>query len=145
MVSPMEGRSRGYGTVYRRGKVWWLQYFVNGRQINESSGSNDEAEARRQLKVKVGEAAAGKAVAPGRATVGDLCALVIDDYRIRELRDAKVVEWRYKAHVEKVLGRLPASRFGSAQEKQYILQRKIAGASNATINRELSIVRRGMY
>lgn len=59
------------------------------------------------------------------------------------MRDAKVVEWKYKAHVEKVLGRLPASRFGSAQVKQYILQRQAAGASNATINRELSIVRRG--
>jgi integrase len=139
----MARRSRGTGTIYRRGNVWWLQYFVNGRKINVSSGSNDEAEARRQLKVKVGEAAAGKAILPGRATVGDLCSLVIDDNRLRELRDAKVVEWRYKAHVEKVLGRLPASRFGSAQEKQYILQRKIAGASNATINRELSIVRRG--
>jgi integrase len=80
---------------------------------------------------------------PGRATVADLCALVIDDYRIRELRDAKVVEWRYKARVEPVLGRLPASRFGSAQVKQYILQRQAAGASNATINRELSVVRRG--
>jgi integrase len=139
----MVRRSRGNGTVYRRGNVWWLQYFVNGRHLNESSGSSDEAEARRQLKVKVGETASGKAVLSGRATVGDLCALVIDDYRIRELRDAKVVEWRYKARVEKLLGRLPASRFGSAQMKQYILQRQAAGASNATLNRELSIVRRG--
>jgi integrase len=136
-------RSRGNGTVYRRGNVWWLQYFVGGRHLNESSGSTDEAEARRQLKVKIGETAAGKAILPGRATIGDLCALVMDDYRVRELRDAKVVEWRYKANVAKALGRLPASRFGSAQVKQYILQRQAAGASNATINRELSIVRRG--
>ena len=139
----MARRSRGNGTVYRRGNVWWLQYFVGGRHLNESSGSTDEAEARRQLKVKIGETAAGKAILPGRATVGDLCALVIDDYRLRELRDTKAVEWRYKANVKKPLGRLPASRFGSVQVKQYILQRQAAGASNATINRELSIVRRG--
>jgi integrase len=116
---------------------------VGGRHLNESSGSTDEAEARRQLKVKIGETAAGKAILPGRATIGDLCALVIDDYRLRELRDTKAVEWRYKANVKKPLGRLPASRFGSVQVKQYILQRQAAGASNATINRELSIVRRG--
>ena len=82
----MARRSRGNGTVYRRGNVWWLQYFVGGRHLNESSGSTEEGEARRQLKVNVGETAAGRAILPGRATVGDLCALVIDDYRLRELR-----------------------------------------------------------
>jgi integrase len=120
-----------------------LQYFIHGRQVVESSGTSDQAEARRQLKVKIGEAAAGKAVAPGRATIGDLCALVIDDNRQRNLRDAPHVQWRYEAHIKSVLGRLPASRFGSAQRRQYIAQRQSAGAAHATINRELAIVRRG--
>jgi integrase len=139
----MAGHTRGTGTIYRRGNIWWLQYFAGGRQINESCSSSDEAEARRQLKVKVGEAAAGKTVAPGRATIGDLCNLVIEDNRLRELRDAKVVEWRYKAHIESVLGHVAASRFGSAQVKQYIERRRAAGAENSTINRELAILRRG--
>jgi hypothetical protein len=41
-----------------------LQYFANGSQISETSGTSDEAEARRQLKVKVGETAAGKTTRP---------------------------------------------------------------------------------
>jgi integrase len=139
----MAGHTRGTGTVYLRGNVWWVQYFVNGRKVNESAQTTDEAEAQRQLKVKVGETAAGKTVLPGRATVADLCALVIEDNQMRELRDAKVVEWRFKAHIEDVLGHLPASRFGSAQVKQYILRRQAAKASNATVNRELAILRRG--
>jgi len=141
----MAGHRRGDGTVYlpKGRSIWKFSYFVNGRRIIVSSGSTDEAEARRQLRVKVGEKAAGRAVMPGRATVADLCALVIDDYRIRELRDAKVVRWRYKAHIEKLLGHLPASRFGSAQLRQYILQRQAGGASNATVNRELAILGRG--
>jgi hypothetical protein len=116
-VSTMAGHRRGDGTVYlpKGRSIWKFSYFVNGRRIIVSSGSTDEAEARRQLRVKVGEKAAGRAVMPGRATVADLCALVIDDYRIRELRDAKAVTWRYKAHIERLLGHLPASRFGSAQ------------------------------
>jgi hypothetical protein len=56
----MAGHTRGTGTTYKRGDVWWLQYFANGRQINQTSGTSNEAEARRQLKVKVCEAAAGK-------------------------------------------------------------------------------------
>ena len=50
----MAGHTRGTGTIYRRGNVWWLQYFANGQQINETSGTSNEAEARRQLKVKLG-------------------------------------------------------------------------------------------
>lgn len=80
---------------------------------------------------------------PEKATVGDLCALVIEDYRLRKLRDLKIVEWRYNAHVKPVLGSLPVSRFGSAQVKQYVKIRRQAEASDTTINRELSIVRRG--
>src|SRR6478672_3405713 len=109
----MAGHTRGTGTIYRRGNVWWLQYFANGQQINETSGTGNEAEARRQLKVKVGEVAAGKAVIPGSTTIGDLCALVMDNHRLRELRRTKVVEYVLNAHILPVLGRLPAARFGS--------------------------------
>jgi integrase len=139
----MAKHTRGNGTVYPRGNVWWLQYFLSGRHINESSGSTDEAEARRQLKVKVGGAAAGNAVLPGRATISDLCALVMDNHRLRELHETRNVQYQINAHVQPILGTLRASRFGPAQARQYILQRQAEGASNATINRELAVVRRG--
>ena len=57
-MTPVARKRHGSGTVYLRGNVWWKQYFVNGRKINESAKTSDEAEARRQLKVSVGEAAA---------------------------------------------------------------------------------------
>jgi integrase len=95
------------------------------------------------LKQRVGEVAAGRRTGPEKATVGDLCALVIEDYRLRKLRDLKTVEWRYNAHVKPVLGSLLVSRFGATQVKQYVKLRRDAGASDTTINRELSIVRRG--
>jgi integrase len=140
----MAGHRRGGGTVFRpKGRtIWRYSYFVNGRRITESSGSTDEAEAHRQLQVKLGEKASGKAVPPSRATIGDLCALVMDNHRMRELRRTKVVEYVLKAHILKALGRLPASRFGSFQIKAYIQQRQAEGASNATVNRELAIVGR---
>jgi hypothetical protein len=129
--------------VYLRGNIWWLQYFVGGRQINESSKSSDEAEARRQLKVKIGEAAAGQDVTPERATIADLCALVLADYRLRKLRDADTVNWRIEAHIKSPLGSLLASRFTPHQVRQYVELRRKGSASDATINRELAIIRRG--
>ena len=80
---------------------------------------------------------------PGSTTIGDLCALVMDNHRLRELRRTRMVEYVLNAHILPVLGRLPAARFGSAQVKQYILQRQEEGASNATMNRELALVGRG--
>ena len=124
-------------------RFWWVQYFVRGRIVSESSGFSDKADAENRLKQRIGEVAAGRRVGPERATVADLCALVIEDNQLRKLRDARHVEWRYASHIEPVLGSLLASRFGSAQVRQYVAQRRSGGASDATINRELAIVRRG--
>ena len=134
---------RGTGTLYRRGRIWWIQYFVHGRIVPESSGSTEKADAENLLKQRIGEVAAGRRVGPERATIADFCGLVIDDNRLRKLRDTKHVELRFKCHIEPTLGSLLASRFGSAQVRQYVSQRRADGASDATINRELAIVRRG--
>jgi len=120
-----------------------LQYFIHGRQVVETSGTSDEAEARRLLKVKIGEAAAGKQVAPERATMDDLCALVLADYRLRKLRDADNVKLRIDAHIKPAFGSLLAARFTPHQVRQYVQLRRKESAADATINRELAIVRRG--
>jgi integrase len=120
-----------------------MQYYVHGHLRQESTGFTAKADAENLLKQRIGEAAAGRLVGPERATIADLCNLVLEDNRLRGLRDATHVEYRYRANVEPLLGRLLASRFGKAQVWQYIANRRTAGASNATINRELAIVRRG--
>ena len=142
-MSAMAGHTRGTGTVYLRGNVWWVQYFVNGRQVNESAKTSDEAEAQRQLKIKVGEAAVGKDVTPERATIDDLCALVLADYKLRKLRDTANVKWRVDAHIKPAIGSLLAARFTPHQVRQYVELRRRESASDATINREMAILRRG--
>src|SRR5579884_1522695 len=108
-------RRRGNGTVYLRGRIWWIQYFIRGRLVPESTGFTEKVDAENLLKQRIGQVAAGRFVGPERATIADLCALVIEDNKLRRLRDADHVEWRYKAHLEPALGSLLASRFGSAQ------------------------------
>lgn len=134
---------RGTGTIYRRGRIWWMQYYVRASLVQESTGFTEKADAENLLKQRIGEVAAGRRTGPQRATIADLCALVIEDNRLRKLRDAKHVEWRYRAHIEAALGKLPVSRFGAAQVQQYVAQRRSEGVCDATINRELAIIRRG--
>lgn len=142
-MTPVARQRHGSGTVYLRGNVWWKQYFVNGRKINHSAKTSDEAEARRQLKVAIGEAAAGKDVAPERTTINDLCELVLADYKLRKLRDADTVKLRIEAHIKPAIGSLLASRFTPHQVRQYVDMRRRESAADATVNREFAIVRRG--
>jgi len=135
-------KRNGNGTVYLRGKTWWMAYFANGRRIVQSTGSEDENEAKRQLQAKMGEVAVGKVVVPNRATVADLCQLVLADYKMRELRSLKMTEWRYKCYIKDTVGSLAASRFGSTQIKQYIAMRQQDGAANASVNRDLALIGR---
>ena len=82
-------------------------------------------------------------MSPDRATINDLCALVITDYTVRKLRDAAIVKWRYEANIKPAIGNLLAARFGASQVRAFVSARREAGASDPTINRELSIIRRG--
>jgi integrase len=120
-----------------------MTYYIHGRPFQESSHTTDKEEAKRKLAEKIGEIASGRDLTPEKATIADLCELVMVDYRIRRLRDARTVAWRYKAHIEPAIGSVPAARLTSAAIRRYIESRRGEGASDATINRELSIIRRG--
>jgi len=140
----MKRRSHGFGSLRLRGKSWYVRYRVNGVLREENVNTSDKTVAENLLKEKLAEVARGDIdAAPQDVTIADLCELVFADYRIRRLRSLKDVEWRYKANIKDVLGPLRAARFGPHQIRQYIQDRRAAGASDTTINREFSIVRRG--
>ncbi len=52
------------GMLYRRGTVFWVKYYVNGRPIRESTGTDKETEAKRFLKEREGRVATGEPVIP---------------------------------------------------------------------------------
>jgi hypothetical protein len=75
----------------------------------ESSAFTRYAYAENLLKTRIGDVAAGSQVGRDRATIDDLCNLVFQDNRLRNLRDATHVECRYSANIEPELGRLLVS------------------------------------
>jgi hypothetical protein len=50
------------GSLFKRGNLWWVKYYQNGRPIRESTGSQRETEAKRFLKLREGQVAQGKRV-----------------------------------------------------------------------------------
>jgi len=141
----MRRRTKGTGGLRLRGRVWWIHYYDHGERKFESAETEDEGKARNLLLQRIGEiaAGAGREVTAEKATVNDLYGLVVADYRLRGLRDLPTVKLRYEAHVKPALGHLLASRFSTKQAREYASRRQTESASNATINRELAIVRRG--
>jgi len=135
-------RTKGSGSIVLRGNVYWIEYQERGRRLRESAHTSDPEQAERFLKQRIGEAAASGDLSPSRATVHDLCKLVLADYELRGLRSLDKLRWKLGAHIERLLGNLPAERFGPGQVRQYIQVRQQEHANNATINRELSIVHR---
>lgn len=136
-------RTKGVGSLKFRGNIWWLRYWANGVRVEESSQTRDRTKAEDLLKQKIAEAARGEIdVASKDATIADLCELVLADYRLRQLRSLNDVGWRFKKHIEPILGKVRGARFGATQVRQYVNQRRSEKAANSTINRELSVVRR---
>ena len=142
-MPPKRHRTRGTGSIFLRGSVYWIEYQEKGRRLRESAQTTDRAEAERLLKTRIGEIASSGEVRPSKATVSDLCRLVLADYELRGLRDRDRIKWRTEAHLDRLVGSLPAARFGANQVRLYVqIRRDQEKASPGTVNRELAILHR---
>ena len=137
----------GEGTVYPRKEspYWWVKFYVAGSPVYESTKSKDKSEAKRYLRRRLGEIATGQFVSlkAEQLTVADLCQLVIEDYIDNGYRSLPDLRRKIGQHIEPFVGKERAIQFGTRQLKRYVSRRQGDGASPATINRELNVIRRG--
>src|SRR4029453_7489097 len=132
------------GSTYKRGNIWWIQYYRDGIAMRESSGSASQAEAKRVLSLKEADIAKGIPVTPrmGRIKFNEMAADLMADYKVncrRSLRDLKV---RLDRHILPVFGDRNATAINTADVNNFKVRRQEAGASNAEINRELAALKR---
>jgi integrase len=137
-------RKPKHGSIYLRNKVWWIKYYSKGQPVYESSHSVRAEDADRLLRKRLGEIATGayRGIAAERTTLDELFDLVVADYRENGKRSIDDVLSRLKLHLRPRLGKLRAADFGSAEVRRYKAARKNEKAESATINRELSILKR---
>ena len=70
------------GSLYQRGKIWWIKYYHRGNALRESSKSESKMVARSLLALREGEIAEGKV--PG---------LVFERVKYKELRDLIITDY----------------------------------------------------
>lgn len=134
---------RGDGSIYLRGRIWWIRYSHRGALLRESSRSEDENIARRLLRKRLGEIDCGVFKGPKVEKIGfdELARDILNDYKINGRRSKDKVTLRL-LHLEKIFGRYRAIDITTDRIKFYIVQRQEEGAANATINRELATLKR---
>jgi Zn finger protein HypA/HybF involved in hydrogenase expression len=156
------------GSIYKRGNIYWIQYYRNGKPYRESSKSKKETDARRLLKKREGEIAVGKL--PGiyfdRVRFDELGQDFLSDYRINQKKSLKRAE-RNVNHLKKAFEGMRVVDITTPHIRKYIEERlswkcrqcgeiiqpqnncpycgskKIKiGAAHATVNRELAALKR---
>jgi integrase len=139
-------RPRGTGRIYqpKGSSVWWIKFYRNGEPFRESTGTSDKRKATRALSQRLAEVTTGKFLGPVIERVGieELAEDFLRDYRINSKSSLDDAEARWRLHIQPFFGSLRASQVTSSLLNAYVDKRQEAGATNATINRELAALKR---
>jgi len=131
--------------IYKRGNIWWCHFFITGREFRQSLETGDRRKALEEEKTRIAKASEGKLVPLGTPFVRLAFSEAIDKFLAErkprlapktvqtELERAKVVKMK--------LGTLALKKITAETVLAYMGARNGAGVSNATVNRELDIIR----
>jgi integrase len=123
--------------------VWWIKYYRDGVPMRESTESDKESVAKKLLKQREGDIVRGVPVTPqtNRATFDELMADVLNDYKVNGKRSLETVTYHF-AHLTAFFTERRAASINVADVREYVAQRQAEHAKNATINRELTVLKR---
>ena len=131
------------GSLYKRGDIYWIKYYRYGKPYRESSKTEKITEAQRLLKKREGEIAEGKL--PGiyfdKVTFDALSKDLVTDYTVNRRDTLKRVQWSIGCLKESFQG-MRATDISTDKIKAHIEKRMKEGLSNASINRELAVLKR---
>lgn len=134
---------RGFGSLRLRGRTWYIRYRVDGREHWENSHSTSRREAEKLLARRQAELGLGVLVAPNAARVGfaDLETILRDHYRVKQRRSGRRLDSALK-HLRAAFGGRRAMAITTDAVTRYEADRLDGGAARATVNYELSVLRR---
>lgn len=134
----------GTGTLFRRGRIWYLSYYVNGRQVQRSSRSANLQDAKRLRDQILGKKARGETLVSAAEKI--TCNELLDDlleYGKANAKPSTVQIWELiiNANIRPFFGHLKAAALTTEKLKDYRRKRLAEGRREATCNRELSTLR----
>jgi integrase len=144
MENQQQRRKRGDGCIYRvRNSVnWYIKYFSNGKYHVEATGSADKKVAEKVLKDRLAKKTLGRLV-PGssRVTFEDMEQYILDDYKINGKRSLDRIKLSLE-NLREYFSDCRAEAITTDKINVYKRERQAEGAANASINRDLSVLKR---
>ncbi len=137
------------GNVYRRAGKWWISYYKDGRRYRESSGSEKKTHALRFLKGREGQVVEGRfnGLESERIRYEDLETDFLNDYEINDRKSQSLIQFNLRRLSGYFQG-MKAKNITADRVRAYVASRKQEkthydrAPSNATINRDLSALKR---
>ena len=107
------------GELRKRGNIWWVRYYRNGRRHEESSRSTKKGDGERLLRIREGDIAKGLPVTAktGQLRFDEAAADVVSDYRVNGKKTLGQLERRIRLHLEPFL-RWPPDGFDHLCRRQ---------------------------
>jgi integrase len=140
----MPRSSYGTGTIFKRGDVWYVSFWADGRQIQKSSGSQKRQDAVRLRDQLLGKKARGEMgdIVSAKVTCGELLDDLLE-YADSNIKASTARIWKLviEASIRPFFGDLRAAKLTTEKLKEFRRKRSAEGRSDATSNRELSILR----
>jgi hypothetical protein len=133
------------GQIKKRGGIWWVRYYRDGRRFEESARSEKRDDAVRLLRVREGDVASGLPVTPkiGRLRFDEAAEDVLNDYRVNGKRSLPDIECRIRRHLAPSFGGRRMTTITTADVRAYILRRQtdsiIARKARTTVLRDGSV------
>lgn len=138
-------RTNGTGSIYRRGNIWWVQMYVDGKPVIQSSKSEKKSDAvklrnRLLARKERGELSGGSV---NTVLIGEL----LDDVLKSDIQPSTKYVWGkvIEKNIRPFFGKLKAQRLSTEMMERYREKRKSEGRGDATANRELSILRTAFH
>jgi integrase len=132
-------------SLKKRGKTWHTHFFVDGRRYRQSLETSDWRKAQSMERDLIADAKAGKLAASNddfsRLPFREAAKRFLED-RIPKLAPRSIQTERERVKpINEQIGDTPVRRVTIEQVRSYIRDRNAAGKANATINREMDIIR----
>ena len=109
------------GELRKRGNIWWVRYYRNGRRHEESSRSTKKGDGERLLRIREGDIAKGLPVTAktGQLRFDEAAADVVSDYRVNGKKTLGQLERRIRLHLEPFFGGRRMASITSADARAY--------------------------
>lgn len=137
----------GTGRIYRRpdveGGTWWIDFSYRGQRHRESTESTKRSDATKLLKKRMGEQGSGQFIgrAEERVMFEDLASMIETNYQVKGNRSTRALRFSL-VHLREFFGMSRAIDITTDRINSYVAERMEAGAAPATIQQELSHLKR---